>query len=60
MESKLIDTFTLCKTQDKNGRNGQVPGDWCKAVILPLYKGKGSHSWQDCIKKITAVFKHNL
>ncbi|XP_061704212.1 uncharacterized protein LOC133515657 [Cydia pomonella] len=23
-------------------RTGQVPRDWCKAVIVPLYKGKGS------------------
>jgi hypothetical protein len=26
--------------------NGQVPKDWCKAVIVPLYKGKGSQ--QEC------------
>ncbi|XP_048481496.1 uncharacterized protein LOC125489526 [Plutella xylostella] len=27
-------------------RRGQVPGDWCGAVIVTLYKGKGSQ--QDC------------
>ncbi|KAG7301870.1 hypothetical protein JYU34_013269 [Plutella xylostella] len=27
-------------------RRGQVSGDWCRAVIVPLYKGKGSQ--QDC------------
>ncbi|CAG4947222.1 unnamed protein product [Parnassius apollo] len=24
----------------------RVPGDWCKAVIVPIYKGKGSE--RDC------------
>jgi exonuclease III len=32
--------FNLCWQQ------GQVPGDWTKAVIVPLYKGKGSQ--QEC------------
>ena len=41
MASQLYRLFNLC------WRNGQVPGDWCKAVIVPLYKGKGSR--QDCI-----------
>jgi hypothetical protein len=26
--------------------NGQIPKDWCKAVIVPLYKGKRSQ--QEC------------
>ena len=27
-------------------RYGRVPGDWCKVVIVPLFKGKGSQ--QEC------------
>lgn len=26
--------------------SGKVPSDWCKSIIIPLYKGKGSK--QDC------------
>ena len=38
--SQLYRLFNLCWS------NGLVPRDWCKAVIVPLYKGKGSQ--QDC------------
>ncbi|KAI5635653.1 reverse transcriptase (RNA-dependent DNA polymerase) domain-containing protein [Phthorimaea operculella] len=34
--SQLYLLFNLC------WRSGRVPSDWCKAVIVPLYKGKGS------------------
>lgn len=38
--SLLYCLFNMCWKQ------GKVPSDWCKAVIVPLYKGKGSQ--QDC------------
>ena len=38
--SQLYCLFNLCWTK------GQVPEDWTKAVIVPIYKGKGSQ--QDC------------
>lgn len=38
--SLLYRLFNMCWT------SGRVPVDWCKAVIVPLYKGKGSQ--QDC------------
>ncbi len=31
----------ICERAQKNG---EVPGDWKKAIIVPLYKGKGSRS----------------
>ncbi|KAI5641024.1 reverse transcriptase (RNA-dependent DNA polymerase) domain-containing protein [Phthorimaea operculella] len=34
--SQLYLLFNLC------WKSGRVPSDWCKAVIVPLYKGKGS------------------
>ncbi|XP_047998354.1 uncharacterized protein LOC125235808 [Leguminivora glycinivorella] len=34
--SQLYRLFNLCFS------TGRVPKDWCKAVIVPLYKGKGS------------------
>ncbi|KAJ2945399.1 hypothetical protein O0L34_g204 [Tuta absoluta] len=34
--SQLYLLFNLC------WRSGRVPSDWCKAIIVPLYKGKGS------------------
>jgi hypothetical protein len=37
---QLYRLFNLCWT------NGRVPKDWCKTVIVPLYKGKGSQ--QEC------------
>ncbi|CAK1594698.1 unnamed protein product [Parnassius mnemosyne] len=36
----LYTLFNLCWELKR------VPGDWCKAVIVPIYKGKGSQ--QDC------------
>ena len=38
--SLLYLIFNMC------WRYGRVPDDWCKAVIVPLYKGKGSQ--QEC------------
>ncbi len=29
---------------EQAGKKGEVPGDWKKAIIVPLYKGKGSRS----------------
>ncbi len=28
----------------RESEEGEVPGDWKKAIIVPLYKGKGSRS----------------
>lgn len=36
----------LCLLFNVCWRDGRVPEDWCKAVIVPLYKGRGSS--QDC------------
>ncbi|GBP21257.1 hypothetical protein EVAR_84384_1 [Eumeta japonica] len=40
-------TTLLYQFFDKRWKSRRVPKDWCKAVVVPLYKGKGSR--QRCI-----------
>lgn len=44
MEMKLL--LNLSEKCKKHKKNGCVPDDWMKVVIIPFYKGKESQS--DC------------
>ena len=35
MVARLVRLFSCCF------KTGRVPGDWCRACIVPLYKGTG-------------------
>ncbi len=41
--------------RDQAWKKGEVPDDWKKAIIVPLYKGKGSKSECSCYRGISLL-----